>query len=640
MKTTKPATHNATDYARIALCVPTLRVGDIAYNRQQITTLAHQATAQSAEVIVFPELSMSGYTLGDLFENTHLLNQVENELLLLAEKLADIPSIVIIGAPLRWRDKLYNCAVALHGGQLVGVVPKTFLPNYREFYEKRWFTSGKNIVDEYITIGSQQVPFGTDVLFEIEQATIGVEICEDLWAPEPPSTTLARAGAQIIINPSASNELVGKAEYRRSLVQSQSARIIAAYAYVGCGVHESTADVVYGGHAILAANGSILGENNRFATDSHMIVHDVDVAHIRHDRQANTSFEAETDIQFRRIKTRQSATAKETLLASIPAHPFVPANPLTLSERAEEILTIQAHGLATNLRNADIQKVILGLSGGLDSTLALLVAIRAMDILKLSPKNIHAITMPGFASSTRTQSNARKLATALGTKFTETPINDATNQMLSAIGHNGMTQDVTYENAQARTRTEILMNTANQEHGLVLGTGDLSEIALGWATFNGDHMSMYNVNASIPKTLVRHLVRWVSSQPDFKKAKSILEDILDTPVSPELKDGNIDGIGQKTEDIIGPYELHDFFLYHLVRYGDGFDKIYALGCEAFADTYTEAEIERWLKEFAQRFTRNQFKRESAPNGPKVGTVSLSQRGDWRMPPGASEAWIL
>lgn len=625
-------------YIRMGAVTPKLKIGDVKFNVGEITRLAQLQAAQNVEVIAFPELSITGYTAGDMFENTHLLKDVEDGLVELAIQTSNLDSLIIVGAPISVADKLYNCAVVLAGGIITAVIPKSYLPNYKEFYEKRWFVSGKDIADCEVKIGHHLASFGTDILIELDQATLGIEICEDLWVPTPPSIAQAEAGANIIVNISASNELIGKAPYRRSLVAAHSARIICGYMYVSCGVFESSADVVFSGHNLIAANGRIEKESQRFQTESNAIISDIDMEHLSHDRRVNTSFESTPTKDFRRIKSTQPASTKKELFTSIDPHPFVPSQTKDVNERAEEIMNIQAHGLATQLRNASIDKVVLGLSGGLDSTLALLVAVRAMDVMGLSQKNITTITMPGYASSDRTQSNATKLAKAIGTTHLEIPIKSMTSSMLKALDHDGETQDITYENAQARTRTEILMNYSNKNHSLVLGTGDLSEIALGWCTFNGDHMSMYNVNCSVPKTLVRHLVRWASAQPNFKDAKVLLADILDTPVSPELKDGK-DGIGQRTEDLIGPYELHDFFLYNLVRHGDGKRKILQMAEFAFEGAYTSEEISKWLDLFAERFTKNQFKRESAPNGPKVGTVSLSQRGDWRMPPGASINWL-
>jgi NAD+ synthase (glutamine-hydrolysing) len=617
----------STDYLRAATACPEVQVGDVSTNIATITNLYRQACDNNAALVVFPELSVTGYSLGDLVQQPALLKRAQEGLLDLAAETTDTEAAMVVGLPLVVNNGLYNCAAVLSKGQIRGLVPKTNLPTYKEFYEKRWFQTWEPTENTSVMIGDQSVPFGRQQLFEVAGAKVGVEICEDLWVMDPPSTQLAKAGATIIVNPSASPELVGKSDYRRQLVGQQSARLLLGYLYAGCDATESTMDIVMSGHQLIAEDGSTLAERQPLAIQDRLQMADIDITHLVNERLRDTNTPNHLmDTINCEIKAQQT-----DLQRYIDPRPFLPKGEQA-GEQLDTILNIQATGLERRLRERSIKNVVLGLSGGLDSTLALLVACRAARRMGLEPGElIQTITMPGEASSEQTQSNAVTLANMLNIPNEEIPIGELAKQQMAALGHDGLTQDVTYENIQARLRTSILFNRVNQVGGLVLGTGDLSEIALGWCTFNGDHMSHYNVNASIPKTLVRELVEHEMRQPDLRDAYMVLEDILDTPVSPELVKAEGNAISQKTEEIIGPYELHDFFLYHFIRWNDEPTKIQYLAEQAFGDDYVTEEIEHWLGVFMQRFFGNQWKRSVAPDGPKVGSVSLSPRGDWRMP---------
>ncbi len=625
-------------FIRVAAAVPKIKVGDLDYNTKQILEFAQKASRAGAKVIVFPELSITGYTMGDLFHQQLLIDKAKEALGSIAITTRDLKSVILVGLPLSFGGKLFNCAAVISNGKILGIIPKTYIPNYKEFYEERWFASANDLNDKEIAIFDSKVPIGTDILFKLKdypEAILGIEICEDLWVPIPPSSFQAVHGATIVANLSASNELIGKADYRKMLVSQQSARGICGYIYTSCGVHESTTDVVFGGHALIAENGAILAESKRFELDGELIISEIDIEHLLSDRERTSSFGEATDKNtkkdFRVINLDIPVSPSSKLNRYIDPTPFIPSNPAEKNKRVEEIFSIQTFGLAKRINQTNIKKIILGLSGGLDSTLALLVAVKTFKLLGIPMKDIYTFTMPGFATTKRTKSNAIKLAEVLGVSLEEIDITKGASGHLKEIGHDGKIQDLTFQNVQARYRTLILMDKANLLRGLVLGTGDLSEIALGWNTYTGDHISHYNVNASIPKTLVKHLVTWVSGQEDFKNAKKILEDILDTPISPELVKEKGSEITQKTENLIGPYELHDFFLYHFVRWNSKPAKILFLADKVFEGKYKPAIIKKWLKIFIERFFHNQWKRSVMPDGPKVGSVSLSPRGDWRMP---------
>ena len=633
-KTRKKA---VTDYGmvRVAAVVPQVNVADVEGNVSHIIESVDKAVKAGAHIVALPELCVTGYTCADLFGNELLLDAAEQALVTLCDRYKGTPAMIIVGAPLRCSGHLFNCAVVLNQGEM-WVVPKTYIPNYKEFYEKRWFTTS-NITaiagKSSIVVGGEEVPFGTHQIFEAGRARVAVEICEDLWVPAPPSSIAAINGANVIVNLSASNELIGKHTYLMDLIKHQSAHCIAAYVYASCGFGESTTDLVFGGNAVIAENGKMLAEGERFTTKPQMSIADIDVAALENERRVNGSF-ADSMVQF------------GTPFERVRRLPFVPAEDDRLNARCEEIIAIQTEGLMRRLEFTGIKTIVVGVSGGLDSTLALLVAVRAFDRMGRDRKDIHAITMPGFGTTDRTYTNACAMVKSLGVTLHEISIAAAVTQHFKDIGHDPNNHDVTYENSQARERTQILMDFSNKVNGLVLGTGDLSELALGWATYNGDHMSMYNVNVSIPKTLVRHLVRWFagSLNDGTKKGKAIhdtLLDVLDTPISPELTPAAKDGtILQVTEDIVGPYELHDFFLFNMLRYGFAPVKLYLLARKAFKDEYDAATIKKWLRTFCRRFFAQQFKRSCLPDGPKVGSVSLSPRGDWRMPSDASSRlWL-
>jgi NAD+ synthase (glutamine-hydrolysing) len=640
-------------FVKVAAAVPRVKVADCNYNTEQIENLIAQAEGQGVEVICFPELSVTSYTCQDLFHQQLLLEEAETSLLKLVEFCRSLNIIAIVGAPLSFKGMLLNVAVIIHKGKILGVVPKTYLPNYNEFYEHRWFASGASLENTKLKFCGQNVLVGTHLLFEATHFTFGVEICEDLWSVVPPSSKLALAGAEIIFNLSASNDIVGKSRYVENLVEGQSARALAGYVYSGCGFGESTQDLVFAGRAYIAENGHILSSLQRFQMEDQMLINEIDVERLRMERRINTTFSAGRALlgdveKYVTIEMDPVIIPEErfNLTRMVDPLPFIPTG-RELDLRCEEILHLQAQGLAQRIVHTKAQTVVVGVSGGLDSTLALLVCVEAFDLLKLNRKGIVGITMPGFGTTGRTYSNAVNLMKSLGVSIREISIRDACIQHFHDLGQSLSDHDVTYENGQARERTQILMDAANQMGGFVVGTGDLSELALGWATYNGDHMSMYAVNVSVPKTLVRYLVEWVSLHRMDDLSRSILLDIIDTPISPELIPADENGnISQITEDLVGPYELHDFFLYYFLRYGFRPSKIFYLATRAFdghdkrAKVYDESIIKKWLTIFCRRFFAQQFKRSCLPDGPKVGSCSLSPRGDWRMPSDAtSEAWL-
>lgn len=626
-------------FVKVAAVTPKIRVADTKYNGKQICDLMENAAEQGAKIIVFPELCITGYTCGDLFLQEKLLREAREELFTIAAATAEIDAIVFVGLPIAHRGKLYNAAAALCGGKVLGIVPKTYLPNYNEFYEARHFTGGMKEVVELQLEKDWKVPFGTSQIFTcaaMPELKIAVEICEDLWTPEPPSIRHARNGASVIVNLSASNEITGKSAYRRELVKSQSARLLCGYIYASAGDGESTQDVVYSGHNLIAENGVILKESKEFTNET--IYTEIDVQRLEGERRRMTTFEPEwKDYK----ETEFSLKIEKTELSRyIQAMPFVPTGKTDRDMRCEEILAIQANGLKKRLEHTNCKTAVVGISGGLDSTLALLVTVRAFDLLGMNHKQIKAVTMPGFGTTDRTYDNAVKLIHSLQADFMEVDIREAVNVHFRDINQNPDIHDVTYENGQARERTQILMDIANKSGGMVIGTGDLSELALGWATYNGDHMSMYAVNASVPKTLVRHLVQYYADTCQDKELEQVLLDVLDTPVSPELLPPEEGQISQKTEDLVGPYELHDFYLYHMLRLGFSPAKVYRLAKLAFCGVYDEETILKWLEIFYRRFFAQQFKRSCLPDGPKVGSVAVSPRGDLRMPSDASGAvWL-
>ncbi len=629
-------------FIKVATAIPHVKVSDTTYNASQIVALAKEAANRGVQVIAFPELSITGYSCGDLFGHQLLLDAAEEALLAVLQATASYPMLIIVGMPISIDARLYNCAIALYQGSIVGIVPKSNLPTYKEFYEKRWFTPASQLCKEHIWLCGQEVAIGTDLLFECQKAKIAIEICEDLWVTAPPSCRAATVGANVIINLSATNELIGKHNYLRSLIQQQSARCIAAYVYASAGFGESSTDIVFTGNGIIAENGEILATSKRFDFEPQLTITDIDIERLETDRRTNSDFAAaKRDTNFRRIVCPLSPLDNRLIERAVDPHPFVPANDSALAARCEEIFNIQLSGLAQRMVHTRAQHVVVGISGGLDSTLALLVCVKTFDKLKLDRKGIVGITMPGFGTTDRTYNNAMQLMQELGITIREISIKAACEQHFLDINHDPAIHDITYENSQARERTQILMDVANQTNGLVIGTGDLSELALGWATYNGDHMSMYGVNVSIPKTLVRHLVRWVANNEATHAAQETLLDIVDTPISPELIPADEKGnIVQKTEDLVGPYELHDFFLYYTLRFGFRPQKIAFLAERAFGDSYDRATIKRWITTFFRRFFNQQFKRSCLPDGPKVGSVSLSPRGDWRMPSDASSAlWL-
>lgn len=686
-------------FIRVAAATPRVKVADVDANVEEICRMAEVAENEQVSILAFPELSVTGYSCGDLFAQELLVSKAEEGVKRLKTFSRGKSLTLVVGVPVRVRGSLYNCAAVIQNGSLKGIVPKIHLPTYNEFYESRWFSSGCDFLSDTlsaygriednakdcsspaagaeISYAGHKVNVYPNMLFNVGRSTFAIEICEDLWTPIPPSSHHALAGAQIIVNLSASNEVLMKHQYRKQLISQQSARTISAYVYSSCGYGESTQDVVYAGSSLIYENGSLMAENKRFSLEARMICADIDIDKLSVLRQKESTFHSVAPdgtgdgLDARRYFAVTSGDGAATdfekcLRRHIDPHPFVPGNAVDRDERCREITDIQVIGLATRLAHIHSQTAVIGISGGLDSTLALIVTVLAFDKLGWDRKRIIGITMPGLGTTTRTHSNASDLMGALGVTSLEIPISKAVAQHFSDIGQNPEVQDVTYENSQARERTQILMDVANKENGIVVGTGDLSELALGWATYNGDHMSMYAVNASIPKTLVRYLVSWAAENhfesdvavaagrgtvgarrtlpetsredvADHKRSvREILMDIIDTPVSPELKPADSEGnITQKTEDLVGPYELHDFFLYHIFRFGARPSKVYFLARKAFEGVYDDATILKWLNTFIRRFFAQQFKRSCLPDCPKVGSVSLSPRGDWRMP---SDAW--
>lgn len=633
-------------FVKVAAAIPQVKIADCQYNAEQAESLIAKAEGSGVQVIVFPELNLTGYSCGDLFGQTLLLEQAELGLMRVMNNTRQLDIISIVGMPVRVESVLMNCAVVIQKGKILGIVPKTYLPNYKEFYEHRWFASAFTYTDEVVVrLCGQLAPVSANLLFETSEVRFGIELCEDVWAPVPPSSALALKGADIIFNLSADTENISKHQYLRSLLAQQSARCLTGYVFASSGFGESTTDVVFAGNALIYENGVLLAASERFSFDKQLVMSEIDVERLRGERLLNTTFAASVrqmdGCPAKVIQTERVPEKELSLTRKIEPHPFVPAGGELLDGRCEEIFSIQIAGLAKRLVHTGCKTVVVGISGGLDSTLALLVCVKTFDKLGLSRKGIVGITMPGFGTTGRTHHNAVELMRSLGVTSREISIREACIQHFKDIGHDLDVHDVTYENSQARERTQILMDYANKIGGLVIGTGDLSELALGWATYNGDHMSMYGVNASIPKTLVRYLVNWVAETGVDADSRATLLDIIDTPISPELIPADENGnIKQKTEDLVGPYELHDFFLYHFLRFGFRPAKIYYLACVAFRGNYDDATIKKWLTNFFRRFFTQQFKRSCLPDGPKVGSVSLSPRGDWRMPSDASAAlWL-
>jgi len=625
------------DFIRVAAAVPKVKVADVEANVGEIISLIEQAQQRDVAIVVFPELCLSAYTCGDLFFQDTLHCAIEKGLRRLLMETESVQTIAIVGAPLWYENRLYNCAIVIQRGKVLGIVPKSYLANHKEFYEKRWFQSGRDILDRTLHIAGNNVAFGTDLIFG-RKGLFGIEICEDLWSVIPPSSQQAIEGAQLIFNLSASNALVSKASYRRELVGHQSARTVSGYVYASAGVHESTTDLIYSGSALIAENGTILAENPRFLRENSLITADIDIQKLAYYRLIETSY-ADTDKKGFRYVPIFPLQKISSIERSFDPLPFVPGDPEKQRDTCEEIFMMQSSALAKRLEFIGEPKAVIGISGGLDSTLALLVAVYAMKLLNRKMEDIVAVTMPGFGTTSRTHHNAVRLCELLGVTFREIDIKDAVMQHFHDIGHDPHVHDVVYENAQARERTQILFDLANKVGGIVIGTGDLSEIALGFATYGGDHLSMYGVNASIPKTLVRYIIGYVAGSEEEEVA-AVLEDIIDTPVSPELLPQKDDQIVQKTEEIVGPYELHDFFLYHFVKYGAKPSKILEIATIAFAGKYERKTVKKWLTLFLKRFFANQFKRSCMPDSVKVGSIALSPRGDWRMPSDAEvRIWL-
>lgn len=634
-------------FLRVASAIPTVTVADPQTNARAIISLAKDLENQGVHVAVFPEMCITGYTCGDLFHSRLLLDRAIDALGLIIQETRHLLITIAVGLPIEADGTLYNCAAIISRGALAGLVPKTYIPNYNEFYEKRWWSSGHD-VDSHVNILGHDVKLSNHQIFDVAGVKMGIEICEDLWTPIPPSTYTAMAGAEVILNLSASDALIGKYKYLMSLIAQQSARCICGYVYASAGYGESSTDLVFDGIAMAACNGKILAANKRWQSGPQSAIADIDIEALRRDRMHIGSFNdcarANTTDKYTIVPTAHNIHPNNDLLLEVCPTPFVPPVDEQLKQRCEEIINIQAAGLAKRLDVTHSSHLVVGISGGLDSTLALLVAVRAMDRLGLDRRGIIAVTMPGFGTTDRTYTNACTLVSELGATLREIPIATAVNQHFKDIGHDPQIHDVTYENSQARERTQILMDLANQVGGMVLGTGDLSELALGWATYNGDHMSMYGVNSSVPKTLVRYLVKYdadMAARKGLARLSATLLDILDTPVSPELIPADDKGnITQITEDLVGPYELHDFFLYYTLRYGFSPRRIYRLAQKAFNNKYDNPTIIHWLKTFFRRFFNQQFKRSCLPDGPKIGSVCLSPRGDWRMPSDASAAtWL-
>ncbi|MDP4143705.1 MAG: NAD(+) synthase [Bacillota bacterium] len=633
-------------FIKVSAACPVTNVADVDFNIKNIIECIDTALLDNSKLVVFPELCITSYTCGDLFLQDHLAYKVQMGLKELCQYLSDKDILVSVGAPLIYNYSLYNCAYIIYKGKILGIVPKSYIPNYSEFYEKRWFSEGIGITDKTINFSFQNnIPFGTNLIFQCENLRFGFEICEDLWVTIPPSSYLSLLGANIIGNLSASNEIVNKADYRRGLVQSQSARCMSAYVYASSGVLESSTDLVFSGHLMIGENGLLLKENKRFQRDNEVITSVLDIQKLENERLKNVSYRDSIKLcpyDPKIISFQFDDYSLGIFDRFIDKHPFVPSNEKERETRCREIFNIQTSALAKRLSHTRANKAVVGISGGLDSTLALLVITKTFDMLNIPRENILTITMPGFGTTDRTYNNAVELCNNLHTELREINIVDACLQHFNDINHDKNIHDVTYENVQARERTQLLMDIANKEGGLVIGTGDLSELALGWCTYNGDHMSMYSVNCSIPKTLVRFLVKYVAQNEVNEPTSKILFDILDTPVSPELLPKGKDGeIAQKTEDIVGPYELHDFFLYYFIRQGASAEKILFLAKNAFKNEYDSDTMEKWFNYFVRRFFSQQFKRSALPDGPKVGTISLSPRGDWRMPSDASyNSWSI
>ncbi|MBD5220172.1 MAG: NAD(+) synthase [Bacteroidales bacterium] len=637
-------------FYRVAAAAPKVTVADPVANTDEIIELFRQANRSGADAVVFPEMSVTAYTCGELFHNATLLEGARQGLLRIARESLTMPGTVgIVGAPVRVGAALYNCACFIAEGVIHALVPKTYIPNYNEFYEKRWWKGVPAGFRAEVDLGlPYRVPMAQHMIIRHKGVGLAAEICEDVWSTIPPSSRLALQGAEVIFNLSASDDLIGKYNYLLQLIKMQSARCLSAYVYSSAGFGESSTDLVFDAKLVVAENGTILAKNRRWQSANQIVMADTDIEALRRDRLHTTTFAdcAEREIAGRQplevvIEHNSAPKRPFELMRKVDAHPFVPANDEHLHDRCEEIINIQVAALAQRLNVTHTSNLVIGISGGLDSTLALLIAVRTFDRLGLDRKGIHGITMPGFGTTGRTRSNALILMEALGVSTREIPIGPAVNQHFADIGHDPAVQDVTYENSQARERTQILMDVANQVNGMVLGTGDLSELALGWATYNGDHMSMYGINASVPKTLVVHLTRYFAMECGDERIRTALLDIVDTPISPELIPAAADGtIKQKTEDLVGPYELHDFFLYYVLRYGFTPERILLLARKAFGEAYTEDVIRHWLRTFMRRFFRQQFKRSCLPDGPKIGSVCLSPRGDWRMPSDASpDLWL-
>ena len=631
-------------FVKVAAAIPAVKVADCKFNAQQIDTQIAIADGKGVQIIVFPELCITGYTCADLFGQTLLLEEAEIALMQIMNNTRQMDIISIVGMPLVVNGTLMNCAMALQKGKILGIVPKTYLPNHKENAEARWFSSASDHTETNIRFCGQNVPLGTNLLFDTAETCFGIEMGEDVWAPVPPSSNLSLKGAEIIFNTAAVTESIGKQTYLRTLLSQQSARCLGGYVFSSCGFGESTTDVVFGGNGLIYENGTLLAASERFSLKEQLIISEIDVERIRNERRNNTTFSANMakykDQPAIHIGTELVNQRDLILTRPIEAHPFVPQGD-ALNQRCEEIFEIQVMGLAKRLIHTNCKTVVVGISGGLDSTLALLVCVKTFDKLGLPRKGIVGITMPGFGTTDRTYNNALHLMSSLGITVHEISIKEACIQHFKDIDHDMTKHDVTYENSQARERTQILMDFANKVNALVIGTGDLSELALGWATYNGDHMSMYGVNGSIPKTLVKYLVNWVALNGVDYESRNTLLDIVDTPISPELIPADEQGnIKQKTEDLVGPYELHDFFIYHFLRFGFRPSKIYFLACTAFRGTYNEETIKKWLTTFCRRFFQQQFKRSCLPDGPKVGSVGLSPRGDWRMPSDAcATLWL-
>lgn len=634
-------------FVRVASASPELKVADCSFNAGKIIELISEADKASAEFIVFPELCITGYSCADLFRQGILLEGAQKALNRIKDFTRGLSIVSIVGLPISVKGQLYNCATVIQDGKILGIVPKTHLPSYNEFYETRWFTEAENLETKELRLGDDIVPAGADLMFvcrDDEKLAFGIEICEDLWVPIPPSSFLAQSGASLIFNLSASNELVGKADYRIGLVENQSARCVSGYVYSSSNCGESTTDVVYGGHLIIAENGNIIDQSDRFYFENRLLMADIDLERLTYNRHNMSTFRSGREIKsYREVYFRNcnNNVLNGMLLRHIDKHPFVPCSSLKRDENCFEIMSIQTSGLQRRIRHIGLDKAVIGISGGLDSTLAFIVAVRAMENLGLPASNVLAVTMPGFGTTGRTYDNAVSLINKLGATLKVVDIKEACLKHFKDIGHDSEIHDITYENVQARERTQILMDLANKTGALLVGTGDLSELALGWCTYNGDHMSMYGVNAGVPKTLVRYIIQWYADNEADETIRDILYDIIDTPISPELLPPSKTGeIVQRTEEIVGPYEVHDFFLYNMLRCGTAPKKLLFMAEIAFADNYSSEQLKKWLVVFYKRFFSQQFKRSCMPDGPKVGTVSLSPRGDWRMPSDATvKLWL-